>query len=92
MDEFKIRRWFYWALANLAIVALYGVVMRFKIAYDFPFLQQKNLLHAHSHFAFNGWVSQMLYAGLMLVSFPFLDRVKQKKYHLLLALNVFCSF
>ncbi len=92
MDEFKIRRWFYWGLANLAIVALYGVAMRFKIAYDFPFLQQKNLLHAHSHFAFNGWVSQMLYAGLMLVSFPFLDRVKQKKYHLLLALNVFCSF
>lgn len=87
-----LQKWFYWGLGNLAIVALYGVAMRYKIAFDFPFLEQKNLLHAHSHFAFNGWISQILYAGLMLIVFPHLTSLKQKKYHLLLALNVIVSF
>lgn len=91
MDS-SIKKWFGWGIFNLAIVALYGVVMRYKIAFDFPFLDQKNLLHAHSHFAFSGWVSQVLYTGLMWVVFPFLDIVKRKKYHLLMALNLLSSF
>ncbi|MBL0071238.1 MAG: hypothetical protein IPP34_05210 [Bacteroidetes bacterium] len=48
------------ALFNLAIIAFLGVIMRYKIGFDFPFLNQKNLLHAHSHFAFAGWVSHAL--------------------------------
>lgn len=48
------------ALFNLALIALLGAIMRYKIAFDFPFLNQKNLLHAHSHFAFAGWVSHLL--------------------------------
>lgn len=48
------------AIINLAIIALLGIIMRYKIGFDFPFLNQKNLLHAHSHFAFAGWVSHLL--------------------------------
>lgn len=49
------------ALLNLAIVAAIGVIMRYKIGFDFPFFDQKNLQHAHSHFAFGGWVTLVLY-------------------------------
>ena len=39
------------ALINLSVVALIGVIMRYKIGFDFPFFDQKHLQHAHSHFA-----------------------------------------
>ncbi len=34
--------------------------MRYKIGFEFPFFNQKNLQHSHSHFAFAGWVSHTL--------------------------------
>lgn len=88
----SIKKWLGWGIFNLAIVALYGVLMRYKIAFDFPFFDQKNLLHAHSHFAFSGWISQVLYAGLMWVNFPYLNELKRKKYHWLMAWNLIASF
>ncbi|MDQ8006721.1 MAG: hypothetical protein REI64_18090 [Pedobacter sp.] len=88
----SIKKWLGWGLLNLAIVALYGVTMRYKIAFDFPFFDQKNLLHAHSHFAFSGWISQVLYAGLMWIGFPYLSELKRKKYHWLMAWNLIASF
>jgi len=42
------------------IVAVLGSLMRFKIAFEFPFFVQKNLLHSHSHFALFGWISFIL--------------------------------
>ena len=44
-------------LFNLMVVAILGCLMRYKIGFDFPFFEQKNLQHAHSHFAFSGWIS-----------------------------------
>ena len=38
-------------LINLTLVALIGALMRYKIGFEFPFFNQKNLLHAHSHYA-----------------------------------------
>jgi hypothetical protein len=34
--------------------------MRYKIEFAFPYFDQKNIQHAHSHFAFGGWVSLTL--------------------------------
>ncbi|MFN8253778.1 MAG: hypothetical protein U0V75_18035 [Ferruginibacter sp.] len=48
------------ALFNLALIATIGVILRYKIAFSLPFLDQKHLLHGHSHFAFAGWISQAL--------------------------------
>ena len=56
----SIRSWIRNALLNLVIVAGLGLVMRYKIAYSLPFIDQKNFLHAHSHFAFSGWITQAL--------------------------------
>lgn len=52
--------WFRIAVFNLMLVALIGVLLRYKIAYTLPIVHQKHLLHAHSHFAFTGWVTQIL--------------------------------
>ncbi|MEY3397965.1 MAG: hypothetical protein RL220_559 [Bacteroidota bacterium] len=48
------------ALCNLTVLALLGFLLRYKIAFSLPILDQKHLLHAHSHFAFSGWVSLAL--------------------------------
>ncbi|MFN8320768.1 MAG: hypothetical protein U0V54_15205 [Saprospiraceae bacterium] len=48
-------------LINLIIVALIGCIMRYKIGFEFPYLDQKHLQHAHSHFAFANWISLSLY-------------------------------
>ncbi|NLR78226.1 hypothetical protein [Chitinophaga eiseniae] len=86
------RKWFRWGLLNLAIVALYGTLMRYKIAFSFPFLEQNNLLHAHSHFAFSGWISHVLYSGLAWMIAPFIASSQQKRYKWLILLNGVCSF
>lgn len=54
------------AFVNLMVLAFLGVVLRYKIAFSLPFIQQKHLLHAHSHFAFSGWVGQMIMTCILL--------------------------
>ncbi|MBS1749505.1 MAG: hypothetical protein JST63_06355 [Bacteroidetes bacterium] len=60
-----LKKWLQISFLNLAIVALLGVIMRYKIIYPLPLADQKNLLHAHSHFAFAGWVTQALMSLLV---------------------------
>ncbi|MFT3904580.1 MAG: hypothetical protein QM727_15520 [Niabella sp.] len=86
------KRWFQIGVINLAAVALYGTLMRYKIAFDFPFLVQKNLLHAHSHFAFAGWISHVLYSGLAMFLTPYLPGKRVKWYNLLIMLNLVSAF
>ncbi len=84
------RRWLQISLASLLFVALLGTLMRYKIAFDFPFLKQKFLQHAHSHFAFAGWISQ----GLFLLVLKELDKRMDgiaKRYNPILSLNIFFS-
>lgn len=48
--------WIGLSLLNLSLVALYGLLMRSKMIFSIPILDYRNLLSAHSHFAFGGWV------------------------------------
>lgn len=57
--------WFRISVFNLLLVSFLGVLLRYKIAYSLPFMHQKHMLHAHSHFAFTGWVTQILMALLV---------------------------
>ena len=57
----KLKFWLQLSLVNLLIVALLGLVMRYKIGFEFPYLDQKHIQHGHSHFAFAAWISQTLY-------------------------------
>lgn len=85
------RNWLAVAITNLLLVAIAGVIMRYKIIFSLPFVQQKNLLHAHSHFAFSGWLSLALCTLLLLV----LSRhalIDLKKYRRLFIFSQVSSF
>lgn len=47
-------------MLNLVLVAIIGVLMRYKIGFEFVWVNQKNLQLAHSGFAFSGFVSFLL--------------------------------
>ena len=93
MDNNKsfYRKWLSIAITNLLLVAIAGVVMRYKIVFSLPFVQQKNLLHAHSHFAFSGWISLALCSLLLLVLGRHLI-VDEKKYSRLFIFSQFSSY
>lgn len=57
--------WMGLALLHLALVALFGFLLRTKILFSIAFLDYRNLLQAHSHFAFNGWLGLGLIALLV---------------------------
>lgn len=78
-------------LFSLICVALLGSLMRYKIAFDFPFFVQKNILHAHSHVAFTGWVSHILYIGILTIILPYLNTNRQRIYRIVIDLNFLCA-
>lgn len=55
-----MKKWYVVALFNLFVLTLLGLLLRYKINFPLPFIKQENLLHAHSHFAFYGWVGFLL--------------------------------
>jgi hypothetical protein len=61
----KVIGWIKISLINLMLVAIIGCILRYKIAFSIPFIDQKHLLHGHSHFAFTGWITQVLMALLV---------------------------
>src|ERR1044072_3223826 len=72
----NIRFWLRLSLINFFIVALFGTLMRYKIAVEFPHFNQKNLQHAHSHFAFIGWSTHTIYVlmvYLLVIYKPFIN-------------------
>jgi len=92
MEKKRLKLLYKLGILSLTIVALYGVVMRYKIAFSFPLFDQKNLLHAHSHFAFSGWISHLLYCGFVHVLSKFLEDAQLKKYWLLIGANWLTAF
>lgn len=75
MEAKGINFWVKVALFNLVVVALLGVLLRYKIAFSWPWIQQKHLLHGHSHFAFAAWVGQMI---MTLIGFSLNERNQQQ--------------
>lgn len=80
--------WIKICLFNLLLVAGIGVILRYKIAYPLPFIDQKHLLHGHSHFAFAGWITQVLMVLLVAYLVKLQGIVIYKKYRWLLYANL----
>lgn len=91
MNEQTLRIWTRICLLNLLVVAALGMLMRYKIGFDFPYFIQKNLQHAHSHFAFAGWVTQLLMV-LMLKIFPEGEKPICRRYIPILNLHLFSCY
>ena len=52
--------WVDLSIINLCVVALLGFILRSKILFALPWINYLYLLDAHSHFAFEGWVTLAL--------------------------------
>lgn len=80
------------SLINFLLVSILGVVLRYKILYSLPFVDQKYLLHAHSHFAFAGWITQTL----MVLMVAYLSKQSGKNefqsYHKILIANLITAY
>ncbi len=92
METISTKFWTRISIWNLIIVAAFGILMRYKIGFEFPYLDQKHLQYAHSHFAFYGWVSQTLTLLIILFIQPVLNAGRIKSYNLLLLSNLFCAY
>mgnify|MGYP003461012430 FL=1 len=87
--------WLKISIINLLLVAVLGLLMRYKIGFEFPFLDQKHLQHSHSHFAFSGWISHtlmVLMIGFLEKRINITDTQFIKKYNFLLIANLICSY
>jgi hypothetical protein len=87
-----LRKWVRLSVFNLLIVAALGVVLRYKIAFYFPFIDQKWLLHSHSHFAFSGWITQALMALMVSRLSVIMGKDLFKRYSFVLWANLICSY
>ena len=91
-NEKIVGRWLHISLFSLLIVALLGTLMRYKIGFAFPFFDQKNIQHAHSHFAFSGWITQTI---MVLMIYYLQQRQRPDSfanYNSLLWANLICSY
>lgn len=88
-----VKVWTQIGIFNLLLVATMGILMRLKFLLPMPFVNLKYLQHAHSHFAFAGWVTHMLMLCLVVVTYRLSgkDQLPQHQLRILLA-NLFCSF
>ncbi|MEP6951926.1 MAG: hypothetical protein ABI863_21735 [Ginsengibacter sp.] len=95
---FRTRQWIKVALINFCVVAVAGITMRYKINFPLPIVNQKYLLYAHSHFAFDGWVALALMALMVNYLQTIYAGIHSKKYywilmaHCITAYGMFCSF
>jgi hypothetical protein len=89
---FSLHRYFKIALFNLLLVAAVGVTLRYKIAFSLPFVDQKYLLHGHSHFAFSGWVTHALIILLVAYLAKKNEAFSYKKYKWVINANLFTAY
>ena len=89
---FPLFRWLKISLINLLIVASLGVTLRYKILYSLPFIDQKHLLHGHSHFAFAGWITQALMVLLVAYLVKQQGQSNYRKYTWLLYANLLTAY
>lgn len=88
----NIKFWLKISLLNLCIVAALGILMRYKIGFEFPYLDQKHLQHSHSHFAFTGWLSHTL---MVLITYYLQTKItdlKTEKYKAIIIANLICAY
>src|SRR5690606_14709529 len=88
----QVNKWISVTIFILVLVALLGVLMRYKIAYSFPFINQKFLQHSHSHFAMSGWLTQLIMILLASTVSRSIGPNHFKKYNFILIVNLVASY
>lgn len=88
----NLKFWLKISLLNLCIVAALGVLMRYKIGFEFPYLDQKHLQHSHSHFAFAGWLGHTLMVLMVYFLQTKITDFKGNTYKPIIVANLICSY
>jgi len=86
------QRWLRISLFNLLLVAAIGTILRYKIVYYLPFVDQKHLMHAHSHFAFTGWITMAIMALMVAYLAAEAGESIFKKYRWILYANLLTAY
>ncbi len=86
------QRWLRVSLFNLLLVAAIGTILRYKILYYLPFIDQKQLMHAHSHFAFTGWIGMAIMALMVAYLADKTGEQVFKKYRWILYANLATAY
>jgi len=89
--KINVSFWLKFSVINLFLVALIGTFLRLKVCMEFPF-QQKFLLHAHSHFAFAGWISHTLMVLMIYYLKNKCKNLPMTRYIWLIIANLVCSY
>lgn len=84
--------WLRLSIFSLLIVAVLGTIMRYKIAFSLPIVEQKNLQQSHSHFAFYGWITTVIYVLIVKYLREIHPNLKEGKYKTLIIANLLASF
>ena len=87
-----MHRYFKIALLNLLLVAVIGMILRYKIAFSLPYIDQKYLLHGHSHFAFAGWITHVLMLLLVAYLASHKGESMYKKYRWVINANLLTAY
>jgi hypothetical protein len=90
--KLNIKFWLKISLINLCIVAAFGVLMRYKIGFDFPYFEQKNLQHSHYNFAFSGWISHTLIVLMIHYLQTKINGFNGNKYKTIIIAYLICSY
>jgi len=88
----NIKKWISVTIFSLLLVAILGVLLRYKIAFSLPIVNQKYLQHSHSHFAMNGWLTQILMILLSYSVSKVIGANHFKKYNFILFANLLVSY
>lgn len=56
MDWIRNGKYQQWAIGNFILLSLFGLLLRYLQIYPLPGVNYQFILHAHSHFAFTGWM------------------------------------
>jgi len=86
------KKWISVTLFSLLLVATLGVLLRYKIAFSLPVINQKYLQHSHSHFAMCGWLTQMLMILLSNAVSKAISPDHFKTYNFILFANLVISY
>jgi hypothetical protein len=85
-------KWIKISLINFVVVALAGVLLRYKINFPLPLVNYKFLLHAHSHFAFAGWITQVLMALIVQYIYERIQLINFSRYKKLFWANFITAY
>ena len=90
--KLNLKFWLQFSLVNLFIVAILGVIMRYKIGFDFPYFDQSYLIHSHSHFAFSGWLTHTIMTLMIYFLQEKIPNFQLNKYLKIIIANLICAY